>query len=100
MNKEEDLLKIKEFDENQLSKLISDLRDINSYTSFKNGSFIYNLGKYQGNLLINYIEQLQNNWNELKNWLEEDLKEVYRDAGYRHNIVREILDKMEELENK
>ena len=44
-------------------------------------------------------EELQNNWNELKKWLEEDLKEVYRDAGYRHNIVREILDKMEELEN-
>ena len=73
MNEEEDLLKIKEFDENQLSKLISDLRDINSYTSFKNGSFIYDLGKYQGNLLINYIEQLQNNWNELKKWLEEKI---------------------------
>ena len=43
-------------------------------------------------------EQLENNWNELKKWLEEDLKEVYRDAGYRHNIVRELLDEMQELE--
>ena len=44
------------------------------------------------------VMKLQNNWNELKKWLEEDLKEVYRDAGYRHNMVRELLDKMQELE--
>ena len=94
MNEEEDLLKIKEFDEKQLSKLISDLRDINSYTSFKNGSFIYDLGKYQGNLLINYIEQLQNNWNELKKWLEEHWQES-QDIWF-----VKIIGKMRELEQR
>ena len=58
---------------------------------------IYSLFPNESKTLLDYIEQLQNNWNELKKWLEEDLKEVYRDAGYRHNIVRELLDKIEEL---
>ena len=35
---------------------------------------------------------------ELRSWLEEDLKEKYRDAGYRNNIIREVLDKLNELE--
>ena len=30
-------------------------------------------------------------------YLEDDLKENYRDMGYRHNIFREILDKYEEI---
>ena len=113
MNEEEDLLKIKEFDENQLSKLISDLRDINSYTSFKNGSFIYDLGKYQGNLLINYIEQLQNNWNELNKFIEEEknrlatqVSNTYKDSLDKIHFVNEdifnelakVSEKMQELE--
>lgn len=35
--------------------------------------------------------------NELEKWLEEDLKEVYRDAGYRHKLILEVLDKLHEL---
>lgn len=58
MNNEE-FETIKEFNKRQLSNLISDLRDINTYTSFKNGAFIYDLGKYKGDLLVNYIEQLE-----------------------------------------
>ena len=37
-----------------------ELKDIDKYTSFKNGAFIYDLGKYQGSLLVNEIERLQN----------------------------------------
>lgn len=95
MNKEE-IFKMKEFDEKQLSKLISDLRDINSYTSFKNGAYIYDLGKYQGSLLINYIEQLQNNWNELKKYVQEELKEAEDDFAQEDFI--KVLDRMQELE--
>ena len=45
------------------------------------------------------IQELTNNWNELEEWLKADYKELYRDAGYRNNIVREILDKMKEIKN-
>ena len=34
---------------------------------------------------------------EFIKYLEDDLKEKYRDMGYRHNIFREILDKYEEI---
>lgn len=49
----------KEFEKQQLEQLISDLKDIDKYTSFKNGAFIYDLGKYQGSLLVNHINNLQ-----------------------------------------
>ena len=44
------------------------------------------------------VERLENTIKELRSWLEEDLKEKYRDAGYRNNIIREVLDKLNELE--
>lgn len=49
----------KEFEKQQLEQLINDLKDIDKYTSFKNGAFIYDLGKYQGSLLVNHINNLQ-----------------------------------------
>ena len=52
----------------------------------------YIIGKQQ-----QQITQLTNNWNELVEWLKEDYRELYRDAGYRHNIIGEVLDKMEEI---
>ena len=44
------------------------------------------------------VERLENTIKKLRSWLEEDLKEKYRDAGYRNNIIREVLDKLNELE--
>ena len=38
--------------------------------------------------------------NELEKWLKEDLKQVYRDAGYRNNIINEVLDKLKELKEE
>lgn len=49
----------KEFEKQQLEQLLNDLKDIDKYTSFKNGAFIYDLGKYQGSLLVNQINNLQ-----------------------------------------
>ena len=43
------------------------------------------------------IERLNNIINELEKWLEEDLKQVYRDAGHRHNLIFEVLEKLQEL---
>lgn len=53
-------------------------------------------------LLIEYIEQLQNNWNELKKWLEEIQQEEFDINGFT-GVCTEIrinciLDKMQELE--
>lgn len=43
------------------------------------------------------IDRLNNVINELEKWLKEDLKQVYRDAGYRNTIINEVLNKLKEL---
>lgn len=50
---------IKEYEEIQLKELLKKLKDIDNFTGFKNGAFVYYLGKYEANLLINYIEKLE-----------------------------------------
>ena len=67
MNKE------KEFEEKILNKLLVDLKDIDKYKSFKNGSFIYDLGYYQGNLLVNEIDRLNNIINGLEKYIHNEL---------------------------
>lgn len=44
-------------------------------------------------------KELNNIINELERWLKEDLKNNYRDAGYRHNLIIEVLDKLKELKD-
>lgn len=34
---------------------------------------------------------------KIKEWLEEDLKQQYRDCGHRNNIIREVYNKLNEL---
>ena len=54
------------------------------------------LGKEEQILLLNYINQLQNNWNELKKWLEETRKyETWCEMAEAYDIV---INKMQELE--
>ena len=43
-------------------------------------------------ILIDYIEQLQHNWNELKKYIEE------KNKTYGDYLTYEILDKIKELE--
>lgn len=102
MNEEE---RIKEFEERELSQLISDLRDINTYTSFKNGAYIYDLGHYQGQLLLQEIERLNNSIKQKDNTLKEireymnkhEIEEVYLDCKLyetqAYKDILEILDK-------
>lgn len=47
-------------------------------------------------VMLNYCGLLTQQKEFIK-YLEDDLKENYRDMGYRHNIFREILDKYEEI---
>lgn len=38
--------------------------------------------------------------NELENWLEEELKVVYKDCGHKHNTLLKVYDKLKELEER
>jgi len=48
-----------EFDRQELEKLLDELKDIDNYTGFKDGAFVYYLGKYKGSLLVQEIERLR-----------------------------------------
>ena len=50
---------IKEFEKEQLNKLLIELKDINNFKGFEDGAFKYSLGKYQADLLLNHIDILQ-----------------------------------------
>lgn len=56
------------------------------------------VGTLTTEILYEENSKLQSVLKELRSWLEEDLKEKYRDAGHRNNIIREVLDKLNELE--
>lgn len=66
-------------------------------------------------LLFNYITQLQNNWNELKKWLEEEIKQYdnvglkfkkqgnFECASRSYDYLKQyqtMLSKIQELEGK
>ena len=64
----------------------------------------YILNNRKAKILIRYlkekdkeIERLNNIIDELEKWLEEDLKQQYRDCGHRNNIIREVYNKLNEL---
>lgn len=61
----------KEFEKQQLEQLLNDLKDIDKYTSFKNGAFIYDLGKYQGSLLVNHINYLQSKIDKVSAYVDK-----------------------------
>lgn len=50
--------------------------------------------------VIKIIEGKDNVIDGLEKWLIADLKEVYRDAGYRHNIILDVLDKLQSLKGE
>ena len=54
-----------------------------------------NLNEKELNEVVDYINYLQNNWNELKKWLEEDNYKVFEEIWVN---TQEVLDKMQELE--
>ena len=94
MNKEE--IKIKEFDKEQLELLLKDLQDIDKFTGFKDGAFKYELGKYQGSLLVNYIEELKEVINKAIEYIESNPLVFIGEYDY---FVNDLLQ-MEELNKK
>lgn len=61
----------KEFEKQTLEQLLIDLKDIDNYKSFRKGAFVYDLGHYQGQLLLQEINRLNNIINKLEKWLNE-----------------------------
>ena len=118
--------KIKQFEKEKLDKLIKELKDIDNFKFFRNGSFKYDIGKYQADLLLNYIEQLQQENKDLKKqveiknsgfmasieevceyatvliefekWLEEQMN-FYKNNSqeYSYGRYKEVMDKLQEL---
>lgn len=60
-----------------------------------------NLNEKELNEVVDYINHLQNNWNELKKWLVQlqKLKGINQ-QGFSWGVAQEVLDKMQELEKK
>ncbi len=76
MDKEET---IKILEEEQLNRLLTDLKDIDKYNGFKDGAFKYYLGKYQGNLLVNKIELLVKENKQLKDTIDKAIEYINSD---------------------
>lgn len=86
----------KEFEKQTLEQLLIDLKDIDNYKSFRKGAFVYDLGHYQGQLLLQEIERLNNKIDEL----HEDLKTLWivlwnmdtEMTGYQNEIYDKYYD--------
>lgn len=80
----------KEFEKQQLEQLLNDLKDKDKYTSFKNGAFIYDLGKYQGSLLVNHIKNLQSKIDKAREIIDRISRVVDYDDEVSIDILYEI----------
>lgn len=71
----------KEFEKQTLEQLLNDIKDIDNYKSFRNGAFVYDLGHYQGQLILQEINRLNNIINEGINKCEELADEIETAEG-------------------
>ena len=75
--------------------LLNWLKDENWQYFHEDGEPYKTISMQDRDILIKYITQLQNNWNELKKWLEEEYKYV---PTYYCRMIKIIFNKMQELE--
>ena len=96
MSEKERKEKIEEIIRKVKVKMYAHVKGMYDYDMLVSHELDYN----QWKLLLGYIEQLQNNWNELKKWLEKrefnSDYESYLVENY--TTYTEILSKMQELE--
>lgn len=86
--------KIKQFEKEQLEILLNDLQDINKFTRFRDGSFKFELGKYQANLLVNCIK----GYKEVIDKAVEFLKGFHNYEKRFKWCEQDYIDTIEELE--
>ena len=61
--------------------------------------YLFNKLSIENKYLSQENQQLQNNWKELKKWLEEEIKDYRKREWFPvANDLKEVLDKMQELE--
>ena len=100
--------KIKQFEEKQLDKLLIELKDIDNFKRFEDGAFKYSLSKYQADLLLEHIDNLQQEHNiltEFEKWLnlkmeqtkEYDTKNYHNDIKLIISTYHFVLEKLQEL---
>ena len=80
-------------------KVITDKKEL--YDKCENMEQLFD--KYYLPLLdIHYRKtyQLQSNWNSLREWFKYGIEEYSTDDGFIQNILKQGLDKMNELEGK
>ena len=41
--------------------------------------------------------EIENTINDFEKWLDEELNITYRDCGHKHNILQEVMNKLQEL---
>ena len=88
----------KEFEKQTLEQLLIDLKDIDNYKSFRKGTFVYDLGHYQGQLLLQEINRLNNIIDEFDKWLIGEKMMFYKsDDGERLIRFGETKNKWLEL---
>lgn len=87
MNKEE----IKQFENEQLSNLLKELKDIDKFAGFSNGAFKYELGKYQASLLLDYIDNLKQALNEIREFINKF--HTLQRSTYENQHILQIIDK-------
>ena len=85
----------KEFEKQTLEQLLIDLKDIDNYKSFRKGAFVYDLGHYQGQLLLQEIERLNNIIEEVRKMLYKRDKDDY--DIYTANVLCDIQSDFEEI---
>mgnify|MGYP006401830553 FL=1 len=91
-------MKINEFDKEQLKLLLNDLQDIDKFTGFKDGAFKYELGKYQANLLVNYIKNQEEVIDRKKYLLKQqgsELKELYSEIDKLQGRIDKAIEYLE-----
>lgn len=90
-----------------------DIKELIENLEFAEGAFDYMLTPDDIELLLDYIKKLQNNWDKLKKWLEEEknrlatqVSNAYEDSLGKRRFVNEdifnelakVSGKMQELE--
>ena len=70
--------------------MLIELKDINKFTGFKDGAFKYELGKYQASLLLDYVNNLKQSLNEIKEIIQQSKGMNFQ----KEKSILQIIDKV------
>ena len=79
------------YDEEEHQRLIKENEELKKQIEIKNSGFMASIEE-----VCEYAIVLI----KFEKWLEEELKIVYRDCGHKHNILQEVMNKLQELKGE